>query len=69
MNYRRFFRVSSGSRTRGDEWKSEELRTDIRKYFFTQRVASVWNSLPEYVVEAETLGVFKSRLDTELDTI
>ena len=33
-----------------------------------QRVVNVWNSLPKHAVEAETLGVFKTRLDTVLDT-
>ena len=38
-------------------------------YFFTQQVINVWNSLPEHVVEAETLGVFKIKLDMDmLDT-
>ena len=45
----------------------DRFRTDIRNYFFT--VATVWNSLPGHVVEAETLGVFKTRLDMVLDTI
>ena len=59
------FRVSLVSRTRGHKWKfaKEKFHTDIRKYFFTQRVVNVWNSLPGHVVEAETLGVFKTRLD------
>ena len=39
---------SSGSRCRGD----------MRKNFFTQRVAGVWNSLPKLAVEAETLNSF-----------
>lgn len=71
VNYRRFFRVSSIGRTRGHKWKlaKDKFRTDIRKYFFTQRVVNVWNSLPGHVVEAETLGIFKSRLDTVLDNI
>ena len=30
---------------------------------------NVWNSLPGLLVEAETLGVFKTRFDTVLDTI
>ena len=41
----------------------EKFGTDIGKYFFTQRVDNVWNSLPGHVVEAETLGVFKTRLE------
>ena len=44
----------------------EKFRTDIRKYFLTQRVTNVWNSLLGHVVEAETL-VFKTRLDIVLD--
>ena len=58
------FRVSLVSRTRGHKWKlaKEKFHTDIRKYFFTQRVVNVWNSLPGHVVEAETLGVSKPGL-------
>ena len=65
------FRVSLVSRTRGHKWKlaKEKFHTAIRKYFFTQRTVNVWNSLPGHVVEAETLGVFKTRLDEVLDTI
>ena len=43
--------------------------SNVRKYFFTQRVIGLWNSLPGYVVEAETLGVFKNRLDKVLDAV
>ena len=65
VNYMRFFMVSLLNRTRGHKRKlaKEKFRTDIRKYFFTQRVVNVWNSLPGHVVEAETL-----RLDVVLDT-
>jgi len=38
-------------------------RYDLRKYFFTNRVANNWNSLPSHVVHADTLNSFKSRLD------
>ena len=31
--------------------------------FFANRVAKVWNSLPEKVVEAGTLNMFKNSLD------
>jgi len=35
----------------------------VRKYFFTNRVANNWNSLPSHVVHADTVNSFKSRLD------
>jgi len=38
-------------------------RYDIRKYSFCYRVVNVWNSLPDYVVEADSVNSFKSRLD------
>ena len=31
--------------------------------FFTNRVVNIWNSLPEYVVHADTVYCFESRLD------
>jgi len=36
---------------------------DIRKYFFTERVVNLWNSLPSLVVDAPSLNCFKTRLD------
>jgi len=36
---------------------------DIRKHFFTNRVVSLWNSLPNIVVDSESINCFKSRLD------
>ncbi|KAJ8285457.1 hypothetical protein GJAV_G00026980 [Gymnothorax javanicus] len=71
VNYVGFLRPSVVSRTRGHKWKltKGKFSADIRKYFFTQRVISMWNSLPDHIVEAETLGVFKSRLDLKLGTI
>ena len=38
-------------------------RTDIRKYYFTNRVSAVWNRLPEEVVSAPTLSIFKDALE------
>ncbi len=37
-----------------------------RRYFFCNRVASDWNALPNEVVEANSLDVFKARLDAHL---
>jgi len=40
-------------------WPNE----DIRKYSFPVRVIGVWNSLPEHVINAQSLNSFKNRLD------
>ena len=37
---------------------------DLRKYSFTNRVTSIWNSLPNHIVTANNLDLFKTRLDT-----
>ena len=38
-------------------------RLDIRKYSFCYRIVQDWNSLPQHVIEAETLNQFKARID------
>ena len=35
----------------------------IRSNFFYSRIANTWNKLPDYVVSAENVNVFKNRLD------
>ena len=42
------------------------FRTEMRRHFFTQRVVSLWNSLPQEVADAKTLKVFKRQLDIAL---
>jgi len=36
---------------------------NIRKYSFCARMVNIWNSLPNEVVEADTVNAFKYRLD------
>ena len=37
-------------------------RTDARKHFFSNRVVDAWNQLPEEVVTAKNLDIFKRKL-------
>jgi len=39
------------------------VKYDLRKFGFTNRVVSTWNSLPNWVVSANTTNTFKTRLD------
>jgi len=36
---------------------------DLRKYYFGNRFISLWNSLPDYVINSNSTGIFKNRLD------
>ena len=42
-------------------------RTNKRKYFFTQLIVKLWNSLPQDVVMATNLDGFKRGLDKFLE--
>jgi len=41
----------------------KHVRYDLRKYYFGNRIACIWNSLPEYVINANKIGAFENRLD------
>ena len=40
-----------------------DCKYDLRKHYFTNRVVPVWNSLPNNVVMADNINIFKNRLD------
>jgi len=65
LDYRNFFEISKGGKTRGHSIKLVKKRCngDIRKHFFSQRVVNPWNGLPQDVVDADSVNCFKNRLD------
>ena len=65
VNSNNFFQIKSDSKTRGHKYKMEKKRSrlEIRKNFFSQRIVNEWNSLPDYVIEAESINSFKNRYD------
>jgi len=49
------------STTRGNKYKLQKstCHYNIRKYLFSSRVVNMWNSLPNDVVEADTINICK----------
>ena len=51
--------------TRGNKFKlqNQSFNHNFRKKFFSARTVNMWNSLPNYVVNVQSIDVFKVRLD------
>ncbi|CAH8480123.1 unnamed protein product [Dicrocoelium dendriticum] len=65
---RPLLQLSSNTNLRGHSLKLAEQysRLECRRNFFSIRVCHPWNALPESVVSAPTLTIFKRRLDDAL---
>jgi len=53
------------NQTRGNKLKifQEYVHYNLRKYYFSNRVIQTWNSLPDSVVESNSINSFKNNLD------
>jgi len=52
--------------TRGNncfKLSNQRFYHDVRKYSFIPRIINIWNSLPDFVVNVDSINIFKSRLD------
>jgi len=56
---------ASCQRTTGNNYKLQKFvyHYNLSKYSVCLRVVNVWNSLPNNVVQADTINIFKNRLD------
>ncbi len=41
----------------------EQIRLDVRKYPFSQRTINVWNKLSTECVHANSVNMFKNKID------
>ena len=62
------FTLSPAIGTRGHRFKVQvqHVQLEVRRKFFSSRVVLKWNSLPEEVVEAQSLSAFKSGIHSFL---
>ena len=65
VNSSPLIRDTNTDRTRGHSLKLETRRHNkvLRKHFFSYRVITPWNKLPEEIVHAPTVNTLKNRLD------
>ena len=52
----------SESITRGNKHKllNHRFHYDLRKHYFSARIVNIWNSLPNHVIDVNTVNVFKA---------
>ena len=64
----KFFELNTDSRTRGHSYKlfKQRFHLDVSKYFLSNRVIDLWNSLPDHIVTAPSINCFKKKLDNFL---
>ena len=65
MSFDGFFEYDTNGRTRGHSKKLRKKRfnTNLRKYFFTDRIINTWNALDHRTVTSATLNSFKNGLE------
>ena len=65
LDFNKFFEENAGERTRGHnkKLKVKRARHKPRAMTFSRRTIQHWNSLPQDVIQAETVDSFKNRLD------
>ena len=64
LNQQTFFTINPNTYTRGHSLriKIPLAKSNVRLHFFTHRIAPVWNALPDELVTAPSLNIFKRRL-------
>ena len=64
--------MDGDSKTRGHGLKvkmTENVKLDVRKYFFTNRIVEPWNELPQDIVDSITVNEFKGKYDRWLGIV
>ena len=51
---------------KNNSFNLSKIRTNKNsyKYFFTNRVNNIWNQLPNHIVDAKNINIFKNKIDS-----
>ena len=54
--------IRNTSATRGNKYKliNHTFHYNFRKFSFATRIVNIWNSLPDYVVDDDSVALFKN---------
>jgi hypothetical protein len=65
LDTNKFFELNKIGITRNSEYKFfiKQSRTNLRKHTFSNRVAPIWNKLPQKIKQANSLNSFKNLID------
>ncbi len=71
VQWQDFFQMADSSSLRGHPLKlrKDRSRLDLRKFTFSQRVVNMRNDLPEEVVTASSVKMFKTKLEAHLKNL
>jgi len=71
MENRKLLELDLSTRTRGNSCKLrvQPSNLNVRHGFYSVRVVKNWNSLPDYVVKAPSVGSFKRRYDLHMENV
>ncbi len=69
IDYRQFFQKAETGQLRGNSMKlyKKNVKLELRRNFFSQRVVEKWNMLPEDIVSAPSITSFKKKLDVWME--
>ena len=51
------------TRSHNIKLKMKTFNTNQYKYFYTNRIVNLWNSLPTHIVNSQSLNIFKDKID------
>ena len=70
INAGKIFTLRNDSRTRGNDKtvRMPQYNSDPKRHSFAYRGINEWNTLPNIIVNAETLNIFKTRIDSFLSS-